>query len=481
MIRRLVFVPLLVAALVAHAKPPVASGQDPSAKPALTPDQVHARLSRIDQLLGGQPPAAESPDVAALNQRVRMLKGQLELQAEDSATKALNAPVVAVNDNGLAVRSADSNFEIKLRGTVQGDQRTFFNDNALPQNDTFLLRLVRPTLEGSLGPLVGFHVTPEFAGDSATLVEAYVDLKFDPRYTLRVGKFTAPVGLERLASSSSLPMVERGFPTELAPNHDIGIQLQGELANGRVSYAAGVFNGTADGRDAACSDGDNNVEFEGRVFFEPWKNAANALSGLGFGIGASRGNKHGTGANFLPRYRTPGQNVFFSYRRSVAADGSHQRFSPQAWYYRNALGLLGEYISSEQEVRVYNNRVTRIKLKNTAWQLSASWVLTGEDASYNGVVKPSHPFTHNGEGWGAFELAARVGGLDIDDQAVRRFDDPSVSARSARAWGLGLNWYLTSNLKLVFNHTHASFDGGAPLGADREDEKTFFSRLQVSF
>ena len=39
---------------------------------------------------------------------------------------------------------------------------------------------------------------------------------------------------------------------------------------------------------------------------------------------------------------------------------------------------------------------------------------------------------------------------------------------------------VSSNLKLVFNHTHASFDGGAPGGRDREDEKTFFSRLQVS-
>jgi phosphate-selective porin OprO/OprP len=46
---------------------------------------------------------------------------------------------------------------------------------------------------------------------------------------------------------------------------------------------------------------------------------------------------------------------------------------------------------------------------------------------------------------------------------------------------VGLNWFLTSNLKLQFNHTHARFDGGAAGGADREDERTFFSRVQVGF
>jgi phosphate-selective porin OprO/OprP len=368
-----------------------------------------------------------------------------------------------------------------LHGLVQADQRTFIGDNALPQNDSFLFRLIRPTLEGSFGPLVGFRLTPDFAGDSATIVDAYVDLRFDPAYTLRVGKFAGPVGLERLESSGATAMVERGFPTELAPNRDIGVQLQGELASGRVNYAVGVFNGAPDGRDSPTTDADNNVEWAGRVFFEPWKNDANALSGLGFGLAGSVGDKNGIGNNFLPRYRAPGQNVFFNYRSTVAADGKHERLSPQAYYYRNAFGLLGEYITSEQEVVLPGNAASRASLTNRAWQLTGNWVLSGEDASYKGVVKPDHPFVVGGDGWGAFELVARYGELDIDNDAFPLLADPSVSASRARAWGLGLNWYLNSNVKLVFDHTHARFDGGAPGGRDREDEKTFFSRLQLSF
>jgi phosphate-selective porin OprO/OprP len=388
--------------------------------------------------------------------------------------------VLSVNDKGLSARSADGAYELKLRGAVQADRRSF-GDGDGGQNDGFLFRIVRPTLEGQLGPLVAFRITPELAGDSASILDAWIDLRFDPRYTLRAGRFTSPVGLERLQSSSALSMMERAYPSELAPNRELGVQLQGELAQGRASYALGAFNGTVDGRDTTTTDPDDNVEFAGRIFFEPWKNAANALSGLGFGLGASLGDKEGAGNNLLPRYRTPGQNVFFNYRGSVLADGEHRRFSPQAYYYRNRLGLMGEWISSRQEVQVGSNAATHTALENRAWQVTAGWVLTGEDASYRGVVKPAHPFAVDGDGWGALELVARYGELEVDEDAFPLYADPSVSARRSRAWGLGINWYLNPNLKLVFNHSHASFDGGAPLGADREDERAWFTRVQVAF
>ena len=473
--RTLLFLALMTA-LPAHASD--APAEDPRLTEAL------ARLQRLEARLGAAPaandPAGADP-VAALDQRLRILERQLELQQEEAAVRATTAPVVAVNDKGLSVRSPDARYEIKLRGLVQADHRAFLGDEAPAFNDGFLFRRIRPTIEGSLGPLVGFRLTPEFAGDGATIVDAYVDLKFDPRWTLRAGKLKGPVGLERLQSGGATALVERGFPTELAPNRDLGVQLQGELAGATVSYAAGLFNGAPDGRDAPTSDPDGELEFAGRLFFEPWKNQANALSGLGFGLAGSVGDKQGGGNSFLPRYRTPGQNVFFSYRGTVLADGRHARISPQAWYYRHAFGLQAEAIRSEQAVSVAGNPATRTTLSHDAWQLTAGWVLTGEDAGYRGVVKPNRPFVAGGEGWGAFELVARYGELDVDDAAFGLYADPAAAARRATAWGLGLNWYLNSNLKLVVNHTRTRFDGGAAGGADREDESTVFSRLQLAF
>lgn len=468
----------LVVAASAQAQTP-AAGSDAQTIEALTRRlEALERRNGVGTYASSDQAGDGATAVADLDQRLRILERKLELQEEAAAAKAASTPSVTVSeDKGLSVKSPDGALEVKLRGLVQADGR-YFIDDAGAQNDGFLLRRVEPTLEGSWG-LLGFRLQAQLAGDSATLNDAYLDLKFDPRATVRVGKYKAPFGLEQLQSSGSLAAIERGLPSELTPARDYGVQLQGAFAEGTLNYAVGVFNGTADGRDAATGNPDDDFELAARIFAEPWKNGAGALSGLGFGIAASSGEKHGSGNNFLPRYRTPGQAQFFGYRGEVLADGDHVRWSPQAYWYRNTFGLLGEYVSSRQDLALPDG--TRADLDHRAWQLTASLVLTGEDASYRGVARPNQPFTVDGAGWGAFEVVGRYGRLDVDDAAFPLFADPASAASAATAWGLGLNWYLTGNLKLVANYTQARFDGGAADGADREDEKAIFTRAQFSF
>jgi len=438
--------------------------------------ELVARIAALEQRLAVLEGAGTAS--ADVDQRLRVVERNQELQAEADAAKVASAPVVSLGEKGLSVKSADNAFEVKVRGLVQGDGRMWFGDDKFPQNDTFLLRRAEPSIEGSWGSLLGFRLAAQLAGDTATVLDAYADLKFDPRATVRLGRFKTPLGLERLQSSSSTEAIELGFPSELAPGRDIGVQLQGEFPAG-VSYALGAFNGAADGRDGVTSNPDNDLEVAARLFFEPWKNDANALSGLGFGIAATTGDKHGNGSNFLPRYRTPGQVQVFNYLGDVNADGRQTRISPQAYYYGGRFGLLGEYIVSKQDVAA-PARGAEDTLSNRAWQLLGSVVLTGEDASYKGVAKPNHPFTLDGPGWGALELVARYGRLTIDDDAFPLFADPNKAVSAESGWTLGLNWYLTSNFKLVANYSQTSFD--AALGApEREDEKAFFTRAQFSF
>jgi len=453
---------------------------------APTPEDIAERLRIVERRLGIAPSeGAARADLAELDRRLRAIELGLDERDRQTAVAAAPAPekksgpeITLDADKGASIKSADGKVQLKLGALVQADHRVFIDDDERPQNDTFLWRRIRPTLEGSWGDLVGFRITPEFAGDSATIVDAYVDLKFSPAATVRAGKVKGPIGLERLQSGGAIALIERGFPTELAPNRELGVQLQGALASSKVNYVAGVYNGAPDGRDSPTTNPDNDFEFAGRLFFEPWKGSDGALSGLGFGIAGSTGDKTGAGNNFLPRYRTPGQATFFSYRASVAADGEHTRWSPQAYWYAGPVGLLGEYIRSKQEL-VDTATSTRASLDHSAWQLVGSWVLTGEKAGYRGV-KPNNPFAPGDGGWGAFELVARYGRLDVDDRAFPVFADAGASATEATSWALGLNWYLTGNLKLVANYAQADFDGGSP-GGPREDEKTFFTRAQFSF
>ncbi|HZX80190.1 MAG TPA: porin [Lysobacter sp.] len=449
------------------------------AQQAPTVEQLAERLRVLEQRLGVPADTApgEADGLAALDQRLKAIERRLELQAADAPKAASTSTLSVSASKGVSLKSpADEGVELKFRGLIQADGRSWIDDEALPQNDGFLVRRIQPVLEGSYGKLLGFRLMPELAGDSASIADAYIDLKFDPRATLRVGKFKAPIGLERLQPSGGTTFIELGLPSELAPGRDLGVQLQGEVDGGALAYAVGAFNGAPDGRDGASANADDRIEYAARVFWEPFRGTDGAASGLGIGLAASTGDAEGLGNAALPRYRTPGQVQFFGYRGAVLADGERRRLAPQAYWYHGPVGLLGEYIESSQQLRA---GTTAARIDNRAWQLAASWVLTGEDASYRGVVKPDRPFT--GDGFGAFELAARVGALNIDEDAFPLFADPATAARRARAWTVGLNWYLTQNLKLVTNYSEAAFDGGAAAGADRETEKTLFTRAQVAF
>jgi len=167
-------------------------------------------------------------DVEALEQRVRILERQLEIQKEESEARIKTAPVVSASNKGFSVKSPDAAYELKVRGLVQLDARSFADDHST-FNDTFTFRRIRPTFEGSLGQLIGFRLTPEFAGSQASIVDAYIDLRFDPAATLRAGKVKGPIGLERLQSGGALTCIERGFCTELVLNCDLVVELQGQF------------------------------------------------------------------------------------------------------------------------------------------------------------------------------------------------------------------------------------------------------------
>jgi phosphate-selective porin OprO/OprP len=80
---------------------------------------------------------------------------------------------------------------------------------------------------------------------------------------------------------------------------------------------------------------------------------------------------------------------------------------------------MAEYIRSQQGVEWIGTKsgaVTDRTFINKGWYAQASYVLTGEDASYNGVVPISNFDPRNGR-WGAFEVALRGSKLKIDEEA----------------------------------------------------------------
>jgi phosphate-selective porin OprO/OprP len=76
------------------------------------------------------------------------------------------------------------------------------------------------------------------------------------------------------------------------------------------------------------------------------------------------------------------------------------------------------------------------------------------------------------------------------------FASIASSAREAKAWGVGVNWYVNNYMRFALDYEQTGFEGGGggtitnnsivtstivDNWKDRQDERTMIGRLQVSF
>lgn len=422
-----------------------------------------------------------------LEQKILILERKQELKDEATTAAAKSAAKVTASDGRIEIASGDGATSLRLRGLVQGDYRWY--DAANDPNDTFILRRARLIFEGKFGQLFSYVIQPELAG-TIQILDANVNVAFTPAFNVRVGKFKTPVGLEQLQSDPVAFFNERSVATNLTPNRDVGVQFQGDVLDKALSYTIALLNGVPDAGNNTTggADFDSDKTIAARLFATPFaKDKDSMLNGLGFGIAASVGD-YATASGRTSGYRTDGQQVFFAYESGVVANGRGFTWSPQAYYYHGPLGILAEYVGSAIDVQRGAPIVRTVE--NHAYNLTVGYLLTGEDSSYRGVT-PKTTFDPSAGTWGAFEVVARLAGVDIDDKvfvgtAAERLASPNTSATKLTAYGLGLNWYLSRSVRTnfdLFRNEFALAPGAAPaVGALIADaETTFITRVQVSF
>jgi phosphate-selective porin OprO/OprP len=408
----------------------------------------------------------------------------------DNTTAALEPKSSGYKD-GFILQATDGSSKLLIGGISQFDGR-YFTDSDATHVDQFAFRTLRLDLRGTVYDHYDFRFMPDFAGSKLVVQDAYVDVRYGDAVKLRFGKFKVPFGLERLQNETSTTFTERGLPTQLAPNRDLGVQVFGELAGGTLSYQLGIFNGVADG---GSSDGDATDDKEGaaRIFIRPFAQGPAIVKHLGFGGAATFGDK---AANITqpdtPVWKTTGQTTIFQYRAgttladTVVADGRHWRATGQGYYFGGPVGILAEYVRSTQHV-VLNG--THDRVTADSWQALAQYVITGEDATYNSVT-PAHPFDPAKGTYGAFDVAARIGEIRVTDGDVfTAFADPAKSARRAWSTGAGVDWFANRSFRAVLDFERTWFTLGAkPLAtektltaADRPAETVVVGRIQLVF
>jgi len=439
-----------------------------------------------------------------LEQQVAILKRQLENNKEDAKAQASTTPIITANSkDGFSIKSPDNSYSLKIGGYTQVVAREFAtNGNNQGFGSSIIPRRVRLQIQGTVARDFDYYIQPEFGYSNTyssitatapsaygvALQDAWVDWKYFPQATIKAGKFKTPFDLENLQDTRYTAFTELGLTGNLSPQRDVGVQLSGSLFDDIVNYAGGLFDGAADHENSyggfATAPGDTNEKGgTGRIFIKPFKNTnIEPLKGFGIGYAASYGKEKG---GDIPSYITPGQAPIFTYNSNVTAVGPQIRTSPQAYYYYKSLGILAEKVNSQEELEYTSGtHLYRDKPTNRAWEVTGSYVLTGEDASYNGVT-PRHDFDLSSGHWGAFELVSRYGELKLDGSIFsENFANLNTSISKENSWAAGINWYLNHNVKLAADFEQTKFRRGAPNGASTDDRKTenlFTGLAQLSF
>ena len=238
----------------------------------------------------------------------------------------------------FVVQSDNGDNRLQLGVVVQADARFAVDDTEHQVLDTFTLRRFRGIAQGRVARYFDFYVNVDFAGGIVNVRDAYFDTILSPAFRVRVGKAKAPFSYDRNILVVNTLFGERGLTTTVAPDRDIGVQLLGDLADARLSYAVAFTNGVVDGGSA---DGDSNEakDVTARIIARPWtRSARHPLSGLGLSVAVNTGT-HGPA---LPSFVSAGRQTFFSYA-GAADSGRRSRWSPQAFYYRGPFGAYSEY------------------------------------------------------------------------------------------------------------------------------------------
>jgi phosphate-selective porin OprO/OprP len=140
---------------------------------------------------------------------------------------------------------------------------------------------------------------------------------------------------------------------------------------------------------------------------------------------------------------------------ALAGVSGAQVYSVEAAGTYGPLWVQGEYFWFNIERN--NNPVPLSNVKFDGGYVQASWVLTGENHKYNpasasyGGIAPKNPFSLDGSGWGAFEIAGRVSTMDLNDQLANA---NGVAGGRQTVYTAALNWYVNRNVRFMFDYLH---------------------------
>ena len=416
-----------------------------------------------------------------------------------TATTKKDTPLTAGwNGEHFFIKSSDGQFSISPYGYVNTDYRAYQGDGA--PADTFMLRQARFGFQGSYGSHFDFALLSDAASTSGSVVrDVYLNIRIRPEFQFQAGQFKAPFAQETGIGDTSLDFVERGFQSMLYPSsasayRSPGAAFHGDISGGIVQYWVGAFNG----KGYTLANTTNEPEFIGRLRFYPWrKSKSDWFRQLAFGGSIDHARARGLSGDQSFNATLP--DATYTFFPQFAINGPIERYNGEFTYIKSRFSLRGEYdqlnqfresVGSEQAGGLGFLSLPGIIAK--AWDLSTTYLLTGEKRPENGTPRVKNPLFGpdtpggQGRGRGAWELAFRFTGIQANEpQAdfltyytpgfVPGFNDHTVE------YTAGVNWYPNYWVKYVLNVGVDKLKEPSVIGQEPQNYFVVLQRLQFRF
>jgi phosphate-selective porin OprO/OprP len=319
----------------------------------------------------------------------------------------------------------------------KGDSR-FANDNG-----RFYLRRARLNASGHFLEDFEFRLEMDLAGSlsntsalRAQMTDGYINWSHYSAANIRIGQFKTPFGFEQLYADPKLITIERSLVNDrLTENRQVGAQVGGDLADKRVSYAVGVFNGNGVNNNANDNNGFLKV---GRLSVTPWQGAVGGSTATWSIAGNGYSSKDtGLALSDLGLDSTPTtadkDGLFTGKRTGYGVDSQLVSGPFEVW---------GEYLNVRFEP---DSKIPAAKLTSKGWYGQASLYLVPK----------------------RFQIVAKYETFDPNDQ--KDADDTKTAT-------LGANYYIKGNeLKVMVNYLRSDIPG------TNSTQNKVIARLQVMF
>lgn len=356
------------------------------------------------------------------------------------------------------------------------------------------LRLDRAAvrLDGNFGPLA-WRVVPDLRGIDSKhgLEEAWASLEHSQALRVCLGLLKIPLGVEHAVQAEDLPFAGYSFPAYIDGRTDCALRLDGQFSQGIFSYDLTASLGA--GYDLNGQQRED-PQYSLRVVSYPLRASAagqprgrqiDLLSGLFVGAAFSRTSDYEGELDVA----TPLRNKLFDTPEMLA--GPSFFFHVNWGWDAGPLQLAHEFVrGSILDLQLPDGTLRDLDDQITAWQATASWMLTGEHYDSRPYLQregrsgpfPARPLAQSADhpaGIGAWEIAVRYSNADIDrDLFVLGITDYSISSQEFRTFSGAVNWYVSRSARCTFQVVRSIADQD-PAAFEGNRDTSFVFRTQL--